>query len=48
MKLKVVIQTLDNKQGYIVICEDGRKFIVKNIVKAIEKKEELQDENEKI
>ena len=45
MKLKVVIQTLDNKQGYIVICEDGREFIVKNIDEAINLKEKLQNEN---
>lgn len=45
MKLKVVIQTLDNKQGYIVITEDGREFIVKNIDEAIKKKEELEDED---
>ena len=35
MKLKVAIQTLDDKQGYIVTCEDGREFIVKNIDEAI-------------
>ncbi len=45
MKLKVVIQTLDNKKGYIVTCEDGREFIVKNIDEAINLKEKLQDEN---
>ena len=45
MKLKVVIQTLDDKQGYIVTCEDGREFIVKNIDEAIKLKEELQNEN---
>ena len=42
--MKVVIQTLDNKQGYIVTCEDGREFIVKNINEAIEKKEEIENE----
>ena len=42
--MKIVIQTLDNKQGYIVICEDGREFIVKNIDEAIKLKEELQNE----
>lgn len=44
MKLKVVIQTLDNKQGYIVICDDGREFIVKNIDEAIKLKKELENE----
>ena len=45
MKLKVVIQTLDDKQGYIVTTNDGREFIVKNIDEAIELKEKLQNEN---
>ena len=44
MKLKVAIETLDNKKGYIVTCEDGREFIVKNIDEAIELKEKLQNE----
>ena len=35
MKLKVVIQTLDNKKGYIVTTNDGREFIVRNINEAI-------------
>ena len=43
MKLKVAIQTLDDKQGYIVICEDGREFIVKDINEAIKLKNKLQD-----
>ena len=34
--MKVVIQTLDNKKGYIVTTNDGREFIVKNIDEAIE------------
>ena len=42
--MKAAIQTLDNKQGYIVICEDGREFIVKNIDEAIELKEEIENE----
>ena len=42
--MKVAIQTLDDKQGYIVTCEDGREFIVKNIDEAIEKKEEIKNE----
>ena len=41
--MKIVIQTLDNKQGYIVTCEDRREFIVKNIDEAIELKNKLQD-----
>ena len=45
MKLKVAIQTLDDKQGYIVTCEDGRQYIVKDIFEAIELKEKLQNEN---
>ena len=43
--MKVAIQTLDNKQGYIVTCEDGREFIVRTIFVAIELKEKLQNEN---
>ena len=43
--MKAAIQTLDDKQGYIVTCEDGREFIVKNIDDAIKLKEKLQDEN---
>ena len=44
MKLKVAIQTLDDKQGYIVTCEDGREFIVKDINEAIELKDKLNAE----
>ena len=43
--MKATIQTLDNKKGYIVTCEDGREFIVRNIDEAIELKEKLQNEN---
>ena len=43
MKLKVAIQTLDDRQGYIVTCEDGREFIVRNIDEAIELKDELEN-----
>ena len=43
--MKVVIQTLDNKKGYIVTTNDGREFIVRNIDEAIELKEKLQNEN---
>ena len=31
-----------NRQGYIVTCEDGREFIVKDINEAIKLKEELE------
>ena len=44
MKLKVAIQTLDNKKGYIVTCEDGRVFEAETIIEAIELKEELKNE----
>ena len=43
--MKVVIQTLDNKKGYIVTTNDAREFIVRNIDEAIKLKEELQNEN---
>ena len=46
MKLKAIIQSLDSKKGYIVTCEDGREFIVRNIDEAIKLKEELESENE--
>lgn len=41
-KVKVVIQQLNDRNGYIVSCVDGREFIVKNIDEAIKKKEELE------
>ena len=44
MKLKVIIQSLDSKKGYILTTNDGREFIVKNIDDAIKKKEELENE----
>ena len=40
--MKAVIQSLDNRQGYIVTCEDEREFIVRNINEAIKLKEELE------
>ena len=43
--MKAVIETLDDRQGYIVTCEDGRQYIVKDIFEAIELKEKLQNEN---
>ena len=42
--MKVVIQTLDNKKGYIVTTNDGREFIVKTIDEAIELKDKLNAE----
>ena len=42
--MKVTIETLDNKKGYLVTCDDGRTFEVKNIDEAIELKKKLQDE----
>ena len=43
--MKAAIQTLDDKQGYIVTCEDGREFIiVKTIDEAIELKDKLNAE----
>ena len=44
MQNEIIIQTLDDKQGYIVTCEDGRVFEVETIIEAIELKEELQNE----
>lgn len=44
MKLKVIIQSLDSKKGYILTTNDGREFIVKNIDDAIKLKEELKNE----
>lgn len=41
MKLKVIIQSLDSKKGYIVTTNDGREFIVRNIDEAIKMKDEL-------
>ena len=44
MKLKVIVQSLDSKKGYILTTNDGREFIVKNIDEAIKLKEELKNE----
>ena len=41
--MKVVIQRTNDFKNYIVITDDGRKFIVKNIDEAIELKDKLQD-----
>ena len=45
MKLKVVIQSLDSKKGYVVTTNDGREFIVKNIDEAIKLKEEMEKDS---
>ena len=45
MKLKVIIQQTNDLKNYIVITDDGREFIVRNIDEAIELKEKLQNEN---
>ena len=44
MKLKVIIQRTNDFKNYIVITDDGREFIVRNIDEAIKLKEELQNE----
>lgn len=43
--MKTVIQQTNDLKNYIVITDDGREFIVKNIDEAIELKEKLQNEN---
>ena len=43
--MKAVIQRTNDFKNYIVITDDGREFIVKNIDEAIELKEKLQNEN---
>lgn len=43
--MKSVIQQTNDLKNYIVITDDGREFIVKNIDEAIELKEKLQNEN---
>ena len=42
--MQVVIERKDSFDGYVVTCEDGREFIVKNIAEAIKLKEELQND----
>ena len=42
--MQVVIQQTNDFKNYIVITDDGREFIVKNIDEAIELKKKLQDE----
>ena len=41
--MKVVIQQTSDLKYYIVITDDGREFIVKDINEAIELKNKLQD-----
>ena len=43
MKLKVIIQRTNDFKNYIVITDDGREFIVKDINEAIKLKDELED-----
>ena len=43
--MQVVIQQTSDLKNYIVITDDGREFIVRNIDEAIELKEKLQNEN---
>ena len=40
--MKVVIETLDDKQGYILTTDSGETYIVKNIDEAIALKNELE------
>ena len=42
--MKVSIQQTSDLKNYIVITDDGKEFIVKNIDEAIELKEKLQNE----
>lgn len=41
--MKVSIETLDNKQGYILTTSDGKTYIVKDIQEAIKLKNELEN-----
>lgn len=43
--MKVAIQQTSDLKNYIVITDDGREFIVKNIDEAIKLKQELKNEN---
>ena len=42
--MKAVIQQTNDFKNYIVITDDGREFIVRNIDEAIAKKDELKEE----
>ena len=41
--MKAVIQQTSDLKNYIVITDDGREFIVKDISEAIKLKDELED-----
>ena len=41
--MKAAIQQTSDLKNYIVITDDGQKFIVKDISEAIELKNKLQD-----
>ena len=41
--MKAIIQQTSDLKNYIVITDDGREFIVKDINEAIKLKDELQD-----
>ncbi len=41
--MKAVIQRTNDFKNYIVITDDGREFIVKDINEAIELKDKLED-----
>lgn len=40
--MKVIIETLDNKQGYILTTDSGETYEVKDINEAIALKNELE------
>ena len=42
--MKAAIQQTSDLKNYIVIAEDGREFIVKNIDEAIKLKEDIENE----
>ena len=44
--MQVVIERKDSFDGYVVTCEDGREFIVKNIDEAIKLKEKLENDTD--
>ena len=41
--MKVIIETLDNKKGYILTTDSGDTYIVKDINEAIALKNELEN-----
>ena len=43
--MKAAIQQTNDLKNYIVITDDGRQYIVKDIFELIELKEKLQNEN---